>query len=105
VNGSKLSLHVRPGTFTSNRRKGNAGDGIELRLPATLELLSVDSKQPDTVAVSYGSLRLFAVTDVVPSVPRVQLTAAKQVRPGGGEWLAEPNNGPLRLTAFLGNRS
>jgi uncharacterized protein len=100
LNGARLSLPVRPGTFAEIRRKWSSGDRIELKLPARLELLSIDATQPDTVAVVFGPLVLFALTEDTPIVTRAQLLAAEPVHPGGAEWLAETGNGALRLLPF-----
>jgi DUF1680 family protein len=100
VNGKPISGQVRSGIFATVDRDWRSGDRIELALPRTLELKSVDSQHPDMVALTSGPLVLFAVSDDTPKVTRAQLLAARQKAKGTAEWQAECASGRLRLAPF-----
>jgi DUF1680 family protein len=99
VNGKTVSDPVRSGTFTTMHREWRDGDRIELKLPRTVELKSVDAQHPDLVALVCGPLVLFACTDDTPTVTRAQLLSAKQSAVTV-EWRAETGSGPLRFVPF-----
>jgi len=98
INGSESNSPPRPGTFASIERKWTTGDRVELRLPRELEVVSVDSQHPDTVALTYGPLVLFAAADETPKVTRSQLREARQQ--SQAEWLVDTSRGPLRMVPF-----
>jgi uncharacterized protein len=100
VNGKPISAPVRSGTFVTISRHWKSGDRIELALPRRLELKPVDAHHPDMVALTYGHLALFAVSEDTPKVTRAQLLAARQQGNGGSEWRADTDNGILRLVPF-----
>jgi len=100
VNG-KGALHpVQSGSFATLQREWRSGDRIELHLPRRLELQPVDSRHLDRVALVYGPLVLFAVTDDTPKVTRAQLLAARPKTTSSPEWQVETVNGPLRMLPF-----
>src|SRR5689334_19745848 len=89
INGQKMAAVVQPGTFCVLRREWRSGDRIELELPRKLELKSVDTEHPDTVALVYGPLVLFALTEDAPIATRAQLLAANRQSPESIEWHAD----------------
>ena len=100
VNGKSVNMPLKPGTFASLRRTWHTGDRIDLELPHGLELRAVDAAHPDTVAVVYGPLVLFAVSGSVPKVSKRELLTAKQQRPEGHIWRVETADGAFRLMPF-----
>jgi len=100
INGQLVAQSVQPGTFTALRRQWRTGDRIELELPRKLELKAVDAQHPDTVAVAWGPLVLFAIADNVPKVTRQQLLAAEQQGQASAEWIVHGTDGPIRFLPF-----
>jgi uncharacterized protein len=100
VNGKPVSPPVNPGSFLSIHREWKSNDRVEVELPRTLELKSVDSQHPNTVALLSGPLVLFAIADDTPKVTRTQLLAAHQQGKGSPEWRTESATGPLRMIPF-----
>jgi DUF1680 family protein len=100
VNDKPVPDLAAPGSFLSVRRKWKNGDRILLRLPMSLRLEAVDEQHPDTVALLYGPLVLFAVGAAPPSVTRSQLLAATQAAQDTGEWAVNISGGSLRLLPF-----
>jgi DUF1680 family protein len=80
------------------RRTWKNGDKIELELPLTTRLESLDAQHPKTVALLSGPLVLFPITNNQPSVTREQLLAAKKT--GQQKWAVETAAGPLNLLPF-----
>ena len=79
VNGRRWQTGITPGTFAAIHRQWNTGDRVELDLPMTLRLEPVDPQHPQTVALVFGPLVLFAITDTQPSLTRADLLAAKRM--------------------------
>ena len=100
INGKGLSQPVQTGTFATIHRRWNSGDRIALQLPRRLELQAVDSQHPDSVALVYGPLVLFAVADDTPKVTRAQLLGAKQQSSDAAEWQVSTDSGTLRMKPF-----
>ena len=98
VNGKRQSMELKPGTFANLHRQWKTGDRIELHLPISTHLEAIDPQHPGIVALMYGPLVLFAVTNAAPSVTRAQLLAAK--RSGPASWQAQTAAGPLTLIPF-----
>ena len=98
VNDKPVPDLIAPGSFLSVHRKWKNGDRILLRLPMSLRLEAVDEQHPDTVALLYGPLVLFAVDAAPPSVTRSQLLAAYPK--DRGEWAVNTAGGSLRLLPF-----
>jgi len=96
VNGKPVPALITAGSFSSLYRTWKNGDRIQLTLPMSLRLEAVDEQHPDTVALLFGPLVLFAVTDRAPALTRAQLLAATRTTQDGGEWSV----GPLRLHSF-----
>jgi DUF1680 family protein len=98
VNGKHQPLQLKPGTFANLRREWKTGDRIELHLPMTTRLEAIDPQHSDIVALMYGPLVLFPVTNTAPAVTRTQLLAAK--RAGTKSWLIQTAAGPLTFVPF-----
>jgi DUF1680 family protein len=79
VNGRRLETQIIPGTFAPVRREWNHGDRVELNLPMTLRLEPVDHHHPQTVALVFGPLVLFAITNAQSKLTRADLLAAKRL--------------------------
>jgi DUF1680 family protein len=105
VNGRNTAVSAQPGTFAILNRRWQTGDRVDLELPHKLTLKAVDAPHPNTVAVVYGPLVLFAVTPETPQVTRQQLLAAVRLGSENAEWSVELSSGRLRLVPFwsIGN--
>jgi uncharacterized protein len=93
VNGNRVSDSLQPGTFASVRRTWKDGDRVELELPMSLRLETVDANHPDLVALMHGPLVLLAVTDSQPSFDRNELLRAKPTNNATGDWQATTADG------------
>jgi DUF1680 family protein len=100
VNGKRISPQVVPGSFASVRRTWKNGDRLELELPMSTRLQAVDSQHPDTVALLYGPLVLFAIISSAPTVTRAQLLKATRSKTSDTQWTVQTENGALRLVSF-----
>jgi len=98
VNGQAVPTDGAAGNFVTVRRSWTSGDRIELDLPMRLRLEAIDARHPQTMALLYGPLVLFAITEVPPSVMAGQLLAAK--RTGKQSWQTETASGALNLLPF-----
>ena len=98
VNGKRVPGAVAAGTFAELRRQWKAGDRIEVEMPLTKRLESIDPRHLKTVALLYGPLVLFAITDNPPVVTGRQLLAAKKTGPKN--WQIETANAPLTMLPF-----
>ncbi len=77
VNGKTLSVDAQPGSFAAIRRRWQANDAIQVRLPFPLRLEPIDEEHPDTVALMWGPLMLVAL-DSPLEIPRKSVSAASQ---------------------------
>jgi len=93
VNGKRQSASA--GTFFEVHRSWKHGDRIELELPMKTRLEPVDAAHPETVALLFGPLVLFAVTDSQPTITRPQLLEAK--RTGAKNWSVESASGVVQM--------
>jgi len=100
VNGIRASASIEAGTFVSLKREWASGDRIELELPRKLELKPVDSEHPDTVALVYGPLVLFAVVSGSPLLTQEQLLSAARTGPEREEWHVDTAEGSMRFLPF-----
>lgn len=87
-----------PGTFMSLRRQWKSGDRVELNLPLTMRLQSVDPQHPGIAALLCGPIVLFAITESAPTVTRRQLLAAQKT--GTQTWQVETAAGVLKMLPF-----
>ncbi len=79
INGRRVQTPAVSGTFAAIHRQWNNGDCVELDLPMTLRLEPFDPQHPQTVALLFGPLVLFAITDDQPTLSRADLLAAKRI--------------------------
>jgi hypothetical protein len=98
INGKRQPMELKPGTFARLHRQWKTGDRIELHLPMTTRLEAIDPQHPDIVALMYGPLVLFPLTNAAPSATRSQLLAAK--RSGPKSWQAQTAGTALTLIPF-----
>jgi DUF1680 family protein len=98
VNGRRVQTPTSPGSFASIHRRWKSGDRVEVDLPATLRLEPIDASHPQTVALLFGPLVLFAITDTQPGLPRAALLAAK--RTGEQTWKIATGSGPIKMVPF-----
>jgi len=98
INGRRLGVEIIPGTFVAINRQWKSGDRFELDLPMTMRLEPIDTRHSDTVALCYGPLALFAITDAQPTLTRSDLLAAKKV--SQRNWEVSTPGAPLRMTPF-----
>jgi DUF1680 family protein len=96
VNGKRQ--HVPAGSFASLQRQWKNGDRIELELPLTKRLESIDQQHPDVVALLAGPIVLFPITDAEPKITRAQLLAAKQT--GVQSWQVETAGSSMKMLPF-----
>ncbi|HEX3397290.1 MAG TPA: beta-L-arabinofuranosidase domain-containing protein [Steroidobacteraceae bacterium] len=104
VNGKREPRSPRPGQFAALRREWRSGDRVELHLPHTRRLESIDAAQPETAALLAGPLVLMRVIDAdasLPPISRANLLNAQRDRNGGHEWQAETGAGAVKLKPFL----
>jgi DUF1680 family protein len=98
INGSPLHREVVPGTFATIHREWKSGDVVELNLPMTTRLESIDPQHADTVALCVGPLALFAITDTKPSLTRADLLAAERL--DKRSWQVKTASGPVKMLPF-----
>ncbi|MGH7951679.1 MAG: beta-L-arabinofuranosidase domain-containing protein [Limisphaerales bacterium] len=98
LNGRRLQTGITPGTFAAIQRQWNDGDRIELDLSMTMRLEPIDLQHPQTVALLFGPLVLFAITDTQPAVTRSDLLAAK--RTGLRNWQVTTAGAPIKMLPF-----
>ena len=108
INGVRRDSGVVPGQFTAIRRNWRTGDRVELELPLKMRVESINTRQPNTVALIRGPLVLMAVKldedAELPSLTREQLLGAR--RDGEQQWRVDSSSGPLTFAPFthLGER-
>jgi DUF1680 family protein len=99
VNGRRLQAPATPGSFAAVHRQWKTGDRVELDLPMTTRLETVDPQHPQTVALLFGPLVLFAITDTQPSMTHADLLAAK--RTGQRSWQVKTTGAPVKMLPFI----
>jgi hypothetical protein len=98
INGKHQPVALQPGTFAALRRQWGPRDRIELELPMTTRLEAIDPQHPEIVALMYGPLVLFPITDAALTLTRKQLLATK--RANNKNWQIETPGGTIRLLPF-----
>jgi hypothetical protein len=98
VNGRPWRTGTAPGTFVAVHRSWKTGDRVELDLPMTTRLETIDPQHPETVALCFGPLVLFAITDTPPSVTRADLLASSRL--DRQTWQVRTAGAPLKLLPF-----
>ena len=79
VNGHRVEGDLTSGKFMAVQRTWKEGDRMDLELHMPLRLESIDTENPNTVALMYGPVALFAVGDLPSRITRAQLLAATQL--------------------------
>lgn len=69
VNGKPVSVAAQPRTFAAIRRRWQANDTVQIRLPFTFRLESIDEQHADTVALMWGPLMMVSL-DAPLELPR-----------------------------------
>lgn len=100
INGKRAAAPVKPATFASLKQRWNPGDRIELDLPRSLTLKSVDAENPNLVALVYEPLVLFAVTTETPQFTREQLLSAERTDQEGHDWHVKVAGRSVRFAPF-----
>jgi DUF1680 family protein len=100
LNGRRVQIPATPGSFAALRRSWSKGDRVELDLPMTKRLETVDPRHPQTVALVIGPLVLFAVTDTQPPLTRADLLAASRV--DQRSWQVRTGGAPIKMAPFTG---
>jgi DUF1680 family protein len=98
VNGRRIQAPPVPGSFCTLRRSWSTGDRVEPELPMTSRLDAVDRRHPQTVALVFGPLVLFAVTDTQPVLTRADVLAANRV--DQRSWQVITAGGPMKMLPF-----
>jgi DUF1680 family protein len=98
VNGRRAQTSVTPGAFAAVHRRWSTGDRIELDMPMAMRLEPVDPQHPQTVALVFGPLVLFAITDDQRALTREQLLAAK--RTGERSWEIRTDTAAIKMLPF-----
>jgi DUF1680 family protein len=98
VNGRLLQNQLIPGTFVAVHRQWNDGDRIELDFPMKLRLEPIDPQHGQTVALCFGPVVLFAITDTQPSLSSADLRAANRI--DRRTWQVNTSGGPMKMLPF-----
>jgi DUF1680 family protein len=105
INGKRETEPPQPGRFAAIRREWRSDDRIELELPLTQRLESIDAAHPQTVALLAGPLVLMHLLErdssAASPVTRTSLLAAQRGRGGRHEWQALIDGGFRKLKPFL----
>jgi DUF1680 family protein len=105
INGKRNALPLQPGSFAAIRREWRSADRIELELPLTHRLESIDAAHPETVALLAGPLVLMRILDddgaASSTLTRTSLLTAQRDRGGEHEWQARTDAGAVKLKPFL----
>lgn len=99
INGRPEKASVVPGSFAAIRRPWANGDRIELDLRMTTRLQPVDAQHPETVALVFGPLVLFAIADSPPVFNRDALLAAKRM--DRRSWQIQATDGVIKMLPFV----
>jgi DUF1680 family protein len=98
VNGRRVQTATTPGSFASVHHPWNTGDRVELDLPMRMRIEPIDPQHPQTVALLFGPLVLFAITDAQPVLTRAELLAAS--RSDQQTWQIKTASGPITMLPF-----
>ena len=98
LNGRRVQTPTTPGSFASVHRQWNTGDRVEVDLPMTMRIEPIDPQHPQTVALLFGPLVLFAITDTQPVLARADLLAAKRM--DQRSWQVKTAGVPIKMLPF-----
>ncbi len=92
INGKRQA--PQPGHFAAIRREWRSADKVELELPDTRRLESVDAAHPDTVALLAGPLVLMRILDADAAAAPIRrdslLARAARCRSAGMNGMSRP---------------
>ena len=97
VNG-RVRAPVTSGSFVAIHRQWSTGDRVEVDMPMRMRLEAVDPLHPETVALVYGPLVLFAITDAQPVLTRADLLAARRM--DQRSWQVRTASAPIKMLPF-----
>jgi hypothetical protein len=100
VNGRSAGAQIQPGNFCALHREWKGGDVVEYSIERPLRLEQVDAEHPNTVALLFGPLALFAVNSPQSRFTRAQLLKASQQAHAGREWRVQSAAAPVAFRAF-----
>lgn len=102
LNGKRQTGLAIPGQFAAIRRTWKTGDRVELELPLSMRLESIDARHTDTVALLRGPVVLMAVKEqedsLLPRITREQLLAVTRL--SERQWQVASDTGPVKLLPF-----
>ena len=103
INGQQQASRLDAGRFAALRREWQPGDIVQLELPLTRGLQSVDELHPDTVALRVGPLVLMPIREAgaAPALSRQSLLAARRSPDGAPVWQASAAGGMITLKPFV----
>jgi hypothetical protein len=99
INGRHVQGPAAPGSFAAINRQWSDGDRVELDMPMTTRLEPIDPQHPQIVALVFGPLVLFAMTDNQPSLTGANLLAAKRMNQRN--WQVKTEREPIRMSPFI----
>jgi hypothetical protein len=101
VNGKPWSGAIEPGRFIAVRRRWLDGDRIDLALPRSLRLETLDRRHPATVALLAGPLVLFPIGPGAATLrpPPAELLSARQS--GARRWQATLAARPVTFLPYV----
>lgn len=100
VKGRSAGQQIQPGAFLALRREWKDGDAIEYTIERPLRLEAVDAQHPNTVALLFGPLALFAINSPHSAFTRAQLLKASRQSEAGHEWQVQSAAAPVSFRAF-----
>jgi len=100
VNGRSAGAQIQPGSFCALHREWKGGDVVEYSIERPLRLEQVDAEHPNTVALLFGPLALFAVNSPQSRFTRAQLLKPSQQAHAGREWRVQSAAAPVAFRAF-----
>jgi uncharacterized protein len=100
VNGRSAGGQIQPGAFHALRREWKDGDVVEYTIERPLRVQAVDAQHPNTVALLFGPLALFAINAPKSRFTRSQLLQALQQARAGRDWRVPSAAAPVSFRAF-----
>ncbi|MGB7547519.1 MAG: beta-L-arabinofuranosidase domain-containing protein [Terracidiphilus sp.] len=100
INGKQMKIDLTPGRFAAVTRTWKNGDRVALEFDIPLTLQAVDPQHPNLLALSHGSLALFAIAPPAAHVTRAELMGARQLSTGSLDWEAATSAGKIAFKPF-----
>lgn len=98
INGRRAQNFVVPGGFAEIRREWSNHDRVELDMPMTVRLEPIDQRHPQTVALLFGPLVLFSLTEKRATLPRADWLGARRI--DKRSWEVKAASGAHKLVPF-----